>query len=129
MPHPRAPFDGGGVQAVDRQFFADFLQHAEINFAQAAVGGGGVTGKRIGGFIQPFGQRIADQAEQGIKAVFHLEQIKHGLRDLADTVGIVIGKHRHVIDHALNGNHFGCAQLFVRGRGGDHHSDQRILGG
>ena len=34
MPHPRAPFDGGGVQAVDLQFLADLFQHAQFDLAQ-----------------------------------------------------------------------------------------------
>ena len=66
MPDPCAPFDGGGVKAVYRQFFTDFFEHPKFHLAQAAIGGGGVTGKGVSGFIQAFGKRVADQAEEGI---------------------------------------------------------------
>ena len=70
MSGPGPTFDGGGMQAVDVQFIADFFQQAQFWFGQGAVSRRHVAGQRIGGFIQPFGKVITQQAEQGVKPVF-----------------------------------------------------------
>ena len=87
MPHPRAPFDGGGVQAVDAQLLADLLEHAQFDLVVLAIRRHHIAGQRIGGLVQTLGQGGADQAEQGVKAVLLFEQIKDDLADAADTVG------------------------------------------
>jgi hypothetical protein len=101
------------VQAVDVQLFADLLQHAQLDLAQVAIGSGHVAGQRIGGFVQAFGQGVADQAEQGGKAVLIFEQIEHGLSDHADAVEVIGRKDWHVVDHALDGDKFGGAHHLV----------------
>ena len=126
MPHPSAPFDGGGVQAVNRQLFAHLFQHPQFHLAQRAIGGGDITGQRIGGFIQPFRQGIADQAEQGRQPVFLFKQVKHRLRDKANAVVVVVGKDWQMMYNALNGHQFGCAHLLVSRRNRNHHGNQRI---
>lgn len=129
MANPGTPFDGGAVQTVDGQFLTHLFQHAQLHIRQLTIGSHHIAGKGIGGFVQPFGQGITDQAEEGVKAVFHLEQIKHGLADRADAVGIIARKDRHMIDHALDCDQFRGAHLFIGGRDGDHDGNQSILGG
>ena len=129
MPDPCGPFDGGGVEAVDGEFLADFLKHAQLNFLERAIRRSDVTGEGIGGFIQAFGQGIADQAEQGVEAIFFFKQVKNGLGDNADAVGVIGREDRHVIDHALNGNEFGGAHLLIGGGNGDHDGDESVLFG
>jgi hypothetical protein len=53
----------------------------------AAVGGDDVAGQRVGGLEQAFGQGVADQAEEGVEAVFLFEKVKDRLADAADAVG------------------------------------------
>jgi len=127
VPHPRSPFDGGGVQAVDLQFLAHFLEHPQFHFAQASIGGSGITGQRVGGFVQPFGKAIADQAEQGGKAVFLFKQVIDRLSDDADAIDVVFAEYRHRMHHALDRHHFRGAQLRIGGRGGNHHRHKGIL--
>jgi len=66
MPHPRAPLDGGGVEAVDLQLLADLFQHAELDLGVAAIRRDHVAGERIGGLVEALGEGLADQAEEGV---------------------------------------------------------------
>jgi hypothetical protein len=75
VPDPGAPFDCGGVEAVDLQLVPDLFQHAKLDLGVAAVGSDHVAGERIGGLVKALGQGFADQAEEGVEAVFLLEQI------------------------------------------------------
>lgn len=129
MPHPRAPLDGGGVQAVDLQLFADLLQHAELDLGMSPVRGDHVAGQGIGGLIEALGQGLADQAEEGVQPVFLLKQVKDDAADAADAVGVVGGEGGHVVDHAGDRHQLGGAHVLVRGGGGDHHGHQGVLGG
>lgn len=129
MPHPRAPLDGGGVEAVDVEFLADFLEHAELDLAVPSVGGDHVAGERIGGLVEVLGQGLADQAEEGVEAVFLFEEIEDGAADAADAVGVVGGEDRHVVDHALDRHQLGCAHVLVRGGAGHHDGHEGILRG
>jgi len=63
------------VEAVDLQLLADFFQHAKLDLGMPAVGGDNVAGQGIGGLVQTLGQCLADQAEQGVEAVFLFERI------------------------------------------------------
>lgn len=129
MPYPRAPLDGRRVQPVDLQLLADLFQHAELDLGVAAVGGDHVAGQGIGGLVEALGQSLADQAEEGVEAVFLFEEVEHGSGDAADAVGVVGGEDRHVVDHAGDGHQLGRADVLVGGGTGDHDGDQRVLRG
>jgi hypothetical protein len=129
MPHPRAPLDGGGVEAVDLQLFADLLQHAELDLGVSSVRGDDVAGQSVGGFVEALGQGLADQAEEGVEAVFLFEQVEHDAADAADAVGVVGGEGGHVVDHAGDRHKLGGAHVLVGSGGGDHDGHEGILGG
>jgi hypothetical protein len=129
MPHPCAPFDGGGVEAVDVQLVADLFQHAKFDLAMPSVRRDDVAGQRIGGLVEAFGQSLADQAEEGVKAVLLFEEIKHDAADALDAVGVVGGEDRHVVDHAGDRHQLGGAHVLVGGGAGDHDGDKRVLRG
>lgn len=129
MSHPRAPLDGGGMQPVNLQLFADLLQHAELDLGVAPVGGDHVAGERIGGLVEALGQGLADQAEEGVEAVFLFEQVKDDAADAADAVGVVGGEGGHVVDHAGDRHQLGRAHVLVGGGAGHHDGDEGILGG
>lgn len=129
MPHPRAPLDCRRVQPVDLQLLADLFQHAELDLGVAAVGGDHVAGQRIGGFVEALGQGLADQAEEGVEAVFLFEEVKDDAADAADAVGVVGGKGGHVVDHPGDRHQLGGAHVLVRGGGGDHDGHEGVLRG
>ena len=83
--HARAPFDGGGMEPVDAQLFADLGQHGQLHLPQARIGGCHLAGKGVGGLAEPFGQGLANEAEKGVEPVLLLEKVEHGLRDTAAT--------------------------------------------
>ena len=128
MPHPRAPLDGGGVEAVDLQLFADLFQHAELDLGVPSVRRDHVAGEGIGGLVEALGQGLADQAEEGGEAVFFLEQVEHRAGDALDAVGVVGGEGGHVVDHAGDRHQLGGAHVLVRGGAGDHDGHKRVLG-
>jgi hypothetical protein len=78
MARARAAFDRGGVQPVDAELMADFLQHPEFALRQRAIGHRHIARQRIGGFVKPLGQGVADQAEQGVQPVLLFQQVKDG---------------------------------------------------
>lgn len=129
MPHPRAPLDGGGVQPVDLQLLPDLFQHAELDLGVSAVRRDHVAGKRIGGLVKALGQGLADQAEEGVQAVFLFEQVEHRAADAADAVGVVGGEGGHVVDHAGDRHQLGGAHVLVRGGAGDHDGHEGVLRG
>lgn len=128
MPHPRAPFDGGGVEAVDLQLLADLFQHAELDLGVAAVCGDHVAGEGIGGLVEALGQGLADQAEEGVEPVFLFEEVEDDAAHAADAVGVVGGEGGHVVDHAGDRHQLGRAHVLVRGGAGDHDGHKRVLG-
>jgi hypothetical protein len=73
------------------------------------------------------GKGFFDKAEQGIEAFFLFKEVKDGLGDLADAVGVIALKHGHLVDHAVDGDKLGRAHLIVGGGDGDHHGDKGIL--
>ena len=87
MAHPCAPFDRGGMEAINVQFLAHLFEHAQFDIGQLAIGGRDITGKCISGLVETLGQRISDQTEKRIKPVFLLKQIKNRLRHGANAVG------------------------------------------
>lgn len=129
MPHPRAPLDGGGVEAVDLQLFADLFQHAKLDLGVSPVGGDHVAGQRIGGLVKVLGQGLADQAEEGVETVFFLEQVEHRAADALDAVGVVVPEDRHVVDHAGDRHELGRAHVLVGGGAGDHDGHEGVLRG
>ena len=129
MPHPRSPLDGRRVQPVDLQLFSDLLQHAELDLGVSPVGGDHVAGQGVGGLVEAVGKGLADQAEEGVEAVFLFEEVEHRAADALDAVGVVGGEGGHVVDHAGDGHKLGRAHVLIRGGGGDHDGDEGVLGG
>lgn len=117
------------MQPVDLQLFADLLQHAELDLGVAAVRRDHVAGERIGGLVEVLGQGLADQAEEGVEAVFLFEQVKDDAADAADAVGVVGGEGGHVVDHAGDRHKLGGAHVLVRGGAGDHDGHKGVLRG
>lgn len=128
MPHPRPPLDRRGVEAVDLQLVPHLLQHPQLDLGVPPVRRDHVAGERIGGLVQALGQGVADQAEEGVEAVFLLEQVEDDAADAADAVGVVGGEGGHVVDHAGDRHQFGGAHVLVRGGAGDHDGDEGVLG-
>ena len=75
MPYPCPPLNRRRVQAVDVEFLADLFQHPQFDIFHRAVCRGHVAGQRIGGFMEAFGQAVADQAEEGGEAVFLFKEV------------------------------------------------------
>lgn len=128
MPRPCATLDRGGVKAVNVQLVPDFFEKAQLALTELAIGGSNVAGQRIGGFKKPFGQSGADHGEKGIQTIIFAHKSINGLRYGFDSLELVVGKHRQVIDLKLNGHKFGCADCFVRYGYRNHDGDERVLG-
>ncbi len=115
------------MQPVDVQLIADFFEQAQFGLLQGAIGGGHITGQRIGGFKQMLGQVVADQAKERIQPLFLAKQVKDGLRHDVHPVEIVIGKNRQVVHCGFDFEQFGGADILVRGGDRDHDRDEAIL--
>jgi putative ABC transport system permease protein len=129
VPHPRAPFNGGRVQAVDIQFVPDFFEQPQFAVADGSVSRSHIAGERIGGFMKPFGQRVAHQTEQGIKPVFLFKKRIDGFCNARNAVDVIGGKYRHVVHDPLDRYQFGGADAFIRDRDRHHYRHQGVLGG
>ena len=129
MPRPCAAFDGGGVEAVEVELVADFLEQAQFGFLQLAVGGADVAGQRVGGLEEPLGQVVADQPEKRVQPVLLLEEVEDDLRGGVHPVDVIIGEDRQHVDGGLDLDQFGGADVLVRGRDRDHQGHEAVLRG
>ena len=113
MARARTAFDGCGMQTVQRELVSDFFQKAQLGFAQFAVGGGDIAGKRIGGFVQSFGEVIAYQAKKRVKSFFLLKKVENGLADRTHPVFIVSYEDRQQLYGGLNFHKLCRSDVFI----------------
>ena len=110
-----AALDGGGVETIKRELVADFFKQAQLCLGQRSVCGGDIAGERIGCLIECFGEIVADKPEEGIKAVFLSEKIKHHLCGAVHAVDVIGGKDWQHIDRVFDFDELGCANIFIGG--------------
>ena len=111
------------------QLVAHLFQHPQFHLAQLAVGRDHVAGQRIGGLVQAFGQGVADQAEQGVEAVFLFDQVEDGLGRRCGCGRRRSRRRSAVVHDALDRHQFGVRIVLVRGGDGDHHAPRARPGG
>ena len=114
MTGTRTAFDGRRVQPVDIEFITHFLKQAQFRFGKGAVRRRHVASQCVTGFEQTFRQVVADQAEQGIKPVFLLEQVKDDLGDRIDPVIVIARKDRQEVHRRLDLDQFRRSNVTVR---------------
>jgi hypothetical protein len=102
-------------------------REAKLGLLDRAIGGGHVTGDRVGRFPKTLRQGLVHQAEQRVETVLFLEQFEHRLCHGFRAVRIVVAENRQVVDDLLDLHELGRADRLVRDRNSDHDSDKRIL--